>query len=226
MQFTYTVVPLKEGALPLPSVEFCYFNPETKQYQTLKSAGQFVSVKPAIRAPQPNPVIAEQPTVKTKTAAQQNPLTPHHSFDHPNVLEAPQWIHSHTTWFWPIQLMLALGFITSIGLYKRIQKPTHHTHKHYKQTVAHLEHDLQQAFQQQQSIAFYAATHALIEYELIHHGSSLEAALGGKLAQLSADQVQLLRTLEQRYQEGQFGRHNVPMPDSLDAIKNLIHTLR
>ena len=207
MQFTYTVVPLKEGALPLPSVEFFYFNPETKQYQTLKSAGQFVSVKPAIRAPQPNPVIAEQPTGKTKTAAQQNPITPHHSFDH-------------------IQLMLALGFITSIGLYKRIQKPTHHTHKHYKQTVTHLEHDLQHAFQQQQSVAFYAATHALIECELIHHGSSLEAALGGKLAQLSTDQIQLLRTLEQRYQEGQFGRHNVPMPDSLDAIKNLIHTLR
>lgn len=226
MQFTYTIVPLKEGALSLPSVEFCYFNPETKRYQTLKSAEQFVSVKPAIRAPQPTPVVTEQPAVKTKPAPQPKPMVPQCSFDHTNVIGAPQWIHPRTAWFWPIQLMLALGFAVSICLYKRIQKPTHRTHKHYKQNIAQLEQDLQQAFQQQQSVALYAAAHALIECELIHNGGSLEAALEGKLSRLSSDQIQLLRTLEQRYQEGKFGRHNVPMPDSLDSIKNLIHTLR
>jgi len=41
---SYTLVPQYQGKYPIPAVEFSFFNPKTKSYQTVKSAEQLVDV--------------------------------------------------------------------------------------------------------------------------------------------------------------------------------------
>ena len=41
---SYTLVPQYQGKYPIPAVEFSFFNPKTKRYETVKSAEQFVDV--------------------------------------------------------------------------------------------------------------------------------------------------------------------------------------
>jgi hypothetical protein len=41
---SYTLVPQYQGKYPIPAVEFSFFNPKTKRYETVKSAEQLVDV--------------------------------------------------------------------------------------------------------------------------------------------------------------------------------------
>ncbi len=54
--YEYVLVPQKSGELVIPAVSFSYFNPDIKQYQTIKSKSYTIKVAPSLTKKTPTPL--------------------------------------------------------------------------------------------------------------------------------------------------------------------------
>ena len=220
IHFTYTLVPLKDGNVPLPTVEFCYFQPIKGQYETLKSVPETLSVKPAIR--QFSPSSATSPTdapSKTKTPARVQ-------HEHTITMEPITQVSAPSSLvFWAVQCLI--GTIMTLGTlrYRRTHTASYVMQKASKQQSSTLRKSLDEAFAKKDGAAVYAAAHAWIEFVLKQKQTSVDALLQNPQCPLSDAQKNQLRTLEQTYQQSRFGCMKIDCPSSLDEILKLLEAL-
>ena len=220
IHFTYTLVPLKDGNVPLPTVEFCYFQPIKGQYETLKSVPETLSVKPAIR--QFSPSSATSPTdapSKTKTPARVQ-------HEHTITMEPITQVSTPSSLvFWAVQCLI--GTIMTLGTlrYRRTHTASYVMQKASKQQSSTLRKSLDEAFAKKDGAAVYAAAHAWIEFVLKQKQTSVDALLQNPQCPLSDAQKNQLRTLEQTYQQSRFGCMKIDCPSSLDEILKLLEAL-
>ena len=220
IHFTYTLVPLKDGNVPLPTVEFCYFQPIKGQYETLKSVPDTLSVKPAIRQFSPSSVTSptDAPS-KTKTPARVQ-------HEHTITMEPITQVSTPSSLvFWAVQCLI--GTIMTLGTlrYRRTHTASYVTQKASKQQSNTLRKSLDEAFAKKDGVAVYAAAHASIEFVLKQKQTSVDALLQNPQCPLSDAQKNQLRTLEQTYQQSRFGCMRIDCPNSLDEILKLLEAL-
>ena len=220
IHFTYTLVPLKDGNVPLPTVEFCYFQPIKGQYETLKSVSETLSVKPAIRQFSPSSVTSptDAPS-KTKTPARVQ-------HEHTITMEPITQVSTPSSLvFWAVQCLI--GTIMTLGTlrYRRTHTASYVTQKASKQQSSTLRKALDEAFAKKDGAAVYAAAHASIEFVLKQKQTSVDALLQNPQCPLSDAQKNQLRTLEQTYQQSRFGCMKIDCPSSLDEILKLLEAL-
>ena len=220
IHFTYTLVPLKDGNVPLPTVEFCYFQPIKGQYETLKSVPETLSVKPAIRQFSPSSVTSptDAPS-KTKTPARVQ-------HEHTITMEPITQVSTPSSLvFWAVQCLI--GTIMTLGTlrYRRTHTASYVMQKASKQQSSTLRKALDEAFAKKDGAAVYAAAHAWIEFVLKQKQTSVDALLQNPQCPLSDAQKNQLRTLEQTYQQSRFGCMKIDCPSSLDEILKLLEAL-
>ena len=220
IHFTYTLVPLKDGNVPLPTVEFCYFQPIKGQYETLKSVPDTLSVKPAIRQFSPSSVTSptDAPS-KAKTPARVQ-------HEHTITMEPITQVSTPSSLvFWAVQCLI--GTVMTLGMlrYRRTHTASYVTQKASKQQSNTLRKSLDEAFAKKDGAAVYAAAHASIEFVLKQKQTSVDALLQDPKSPLSDAQKTQLRTLEQTYQQSRFGCMKIDCPSSLDEILKLLEAL-
>jgi len=218
IHFTYTLVPLKDGNVPLPTVEFCYFQPIKEQYETLKSVPDTLSVKPAIRQFSPSGVMSptEAPT-RTKPAIQH---------EHTITMEPITQVSTPSSLvFWAIQCLIGTLLLLGALRYRKTHTAKYVTQKASKQQSNTLRKALEEAFAKKDGAAVYAAAHASIEFVLKQKQTSVDALLQNPQCPLSDAQKNQLRTLEQTYQQSRFGCMKIDCPSSLDEILKLLEAL-
>ena len=218
IHFTYTLVPLKDGNVPLPTVEFCYFQPIKEQYETLKSVPETLSVKPAIRRFSPSSVTSptEAPT-KTKPAVQH---------EHTITMEPITQVSTPSSLlFWAIQCLIGILLLLSALRYRKTHTAKYVTQKASKQQSNTLRKALEEAFAKKDGAAVYAAAHASIEFVLKQKQTSVDAVLQDPQSPLSDAQKTQLRLLEQTYQQSRFGCMKIDCPSSLEDILKLLEAL-
>ena len=220
IHFTYTLVPLKDGNVPLPTVEFCYFQPIKEQYETLKSVPDTLSIKPAIRQFSPSSVTSptDAPN-KTKTPAR---VQHEHTITMEPITQAST---PSSLVFWAIQCLI--GTVMTLGTlrYRRTHTASYVTQKASKQQSGTLRKALDEAFAKKDGAAVYAAAHASIEFVLKQKQTSVDALLQDPKSPLSDAQKTQLRTLEQTYQQSRFGCMKIDCPNSLEDILKLLEVL-
>lgn len=220
IHFTYTLVPLKDGNVPLPTVEFCYFQPFKGQYETLKSAPETLSVKPAIRQFSPSSVTSptDAPN-KTKTPAR---VQHEHTITMEPITQAST---PSSLIFWAVQCLI--GTVMTLGTlrYRRTHTASYVTQKASKQQSSTLRKSLEEAFAKKDGAAVYVAAHAWIEFALKQKQTSVDAILQDPQCPLSDAQKNQLRTLEQTYQQSRFGCMKIDCPSSLEDILKLLEAL-
>ena len=218
IHFTYTLVPLKDGNVPLPTVEFCYFQPIKGQYETLTSVPTTLSVKPAIRQFSPSGVTSptEAPT-KTKPAVQH---------EHTITMEPITQVSTPSSLlFWVIQCLIGIIVTLCTLRYRKTHTASYVTQKASKQQSNTLRKTLEEAFAKKDGAAVYAAAHAWIEFVLKQKQTSVDALLQDPQCPLSDAQKTQLRLLEQTYQQSRFGCMKIDCPSSLDEILKLLEAL-
>ena len=220
IHFTYTIVPLQEGKLPLPTVEFCYFHPIEGQYETLTSVSETLSVKPAIR-----PISQSSFSVPMSVASTKANATPARPKHERTITMEPITQVSPTSPFWFIQCAIAAAILFGTLLYRKTHTRSYVTQKASQQQSGSLRKALDEAFQRKDGAAVYAAAHALIEFTLKQKQTNIDAVLQNPPPSLSNAQQTQLRMLEQTYQESRFGRVNIDCPGSLDGILKLLEAL-
>ena len=220
IHFTYTLVPLKDGNVPLPTVEFCYFQPIKEQYETLKSVPDTLSVKPAIRQFSPSSVTSptDAPN-KTKTPARVQ-------HEHTITMEPITQVSTPPSLvFWAVQCLIGIILFLGALRYRKTHTTKYVTQKASKQQSNTLRKTLDEAFAKKDGAAVYAAAHAWIEFVLKQKQTSVDALLQNPQCPLSDAQKNQLRTLEQTYQQSRFGCMNIDCPNSLDEILKLLEAL-
>ena len=220
IHFTYTLVPLKDGNVPLPTVEFCYFQPIKGQYETLTSTPETLSVKPAIRQFSPSSVTSptDAPTkAKPKSAVQH---------EHTITMEPITQVSTPSSLvFWAIQCLIGTILFLGALRYRKTHTAKYVTQKASKQQSNTLRKALDEAFAKKDGAAVYAAAHAWIEFALKQKQTSVDALLQNPQCPLSDAQKNQLRTLEQTYQQSRFGCMKIDCPNSLDEILKLLEAL-
>lgn len=221
IHFTYTLVPLKDGSVPLPTVEFGYFQPIKGKYETLTSTPETLSVKLAIR--QFSPSSATSPTDAPATAkANPSRVTHEHTITMEPITQAPA---ASPLLFWTIQCLI--GTIMMLGTlhYRKTHTMSYVTQKASKQQSSTLRNALDEAFAKKDGAAVYAAAHAWIEFALKQKQTSIDAILQDQQNSLSDAQKTQLRSLEQTYQQSRFGCVKIDCPSSLEDILKLLEAL-
>ncbi len=220
IHFTYTLVPLKDGNVPLPTVEFCYFQPIKGQYETLTSVPETLSVKPAIRQFSPSSVTS--PT-DAPTKAKPKPAVQH---EHTITMEPITQVSAPSSLvFWAIQCLIGIILFLGTLCYRKTHTTKYVAQKASKQQSNTLRKALDEAFAKKDGAAVYAAAHAWIEFVLKQKQTSVDALLQNPQCPLSDAQKNQLRTLEQTYQQSRFGCMKIDCPSSLDEILKLLETL-
>lgn len=220
IHFTYTLVPLKDGNVPLPTVEFCYFQPMRNRYETLTSAPETLSVKPAIRQFSPSSVTSptDAPTKARPKSAVQH--------EHTITMEPITQVSTPSSLvFWAIQCLIGTLLLLGALRYRKTHTAKYVTQEASKQQSNTLRKALEEAFAKKDGAAVYAAAHAWIEFVLKQKQTSVEALLQNPQCPLSDAQKNQLRTLEQTYQQSRFGCMKIDCPNSLDEILKLLEVL-
>ena len=216
LTFKYTLVPLKEGLVDLPTVSFCFFNTATDQYENIsRKASAPISVKPALHAPVITPGNSAPEVVNEK---QKNKINePHYSI----TLDAVEW-ESACPYFWVWQALLGcftLIFATSAIRYRKINhNPAYATKLQREKQIVHLSQALNSAFKHQQAVEVYTILHELLTVLLERRTNAMET--------LSPEQKHLLQEIEQHYQETQFGQKQCTCPQNFSQIKKLLKDLK
>lgn len=216
LTFKYTLVPLKEGLIDLPSVGFCFFNTTTDQYENVsRKTSAPISVKPALHTSIPTPVTTESEAQTEKIKAKVS--EPHYSV----TLDAIEW-ESTRSHFWIWQALLGcftLVFAISAIRYRKINhNPAYATKLQREKRIAHLSQELNGAFKRQQAVQVYMILHDLLTLFLEGKTNATES--------LSQEQKNLLSEIEQYYQESQFGQKQCTCPQNFSQIKKLLKDLR
>ena len=219
IHFTYTLVPLQEGRVPLPIVEFCYFQPFKGSYETLTSAPQMLSVKPGIR---PASSLGALPT--PGAAAKQKPARPkrEHTITMEPLTPAPT---ASSLLFWLTQCLIGTVMLFGTLRYRKTHTASYVTQKASKQQSNTLRKALDEAFSKKDGAAVYATAHAMLEFALKQKNTSTDAVLQSSSSVLSDAQKNQLRLLEQTYQQSRFGCMKIDCPNSLDEILKLLEAL-
>lgn len=215
LTFKYTLVPLKEGLVDLPTVNFCFFNTTTDQYENVSSkASAPISVKPALH-PVSTPVTAETKAEPETTKAKIN--EPHYSV----TLDAIEWESTHS-YFWIWQALLSCFTLIFAGFavrYRRINhNPAYATKLQHEKHISYLSHKLNSAFKHQNAVEIYTTLHDLLTLLLGRRTNATE--------NLSQEQKNLLSEIEQHYQETQFGQKQCTCPQNISQIKKLLKDLK
>lgn len=212
LTFKYTLVPLKEGLINLPTVNFCFFNITTDRYENIsRKASSSISVKPALHTSTPISITPTPEAVveKNKTKVKETSC---------NVtLDAVEWeaTHSHF-WGWQILLgCLTLTFTLGAIRYRNIKYNPNYARE---KQIASLSQKLNSAFKHQQAIEIYTILHDLLSLLTEGNTSAVES--------LSAEQKDLMQEIEQRYQEVQFGQKQCSCPQNFSQIKKLLKDLK
>ena len=216
LTFKYTLVPLKEGLIDLPTVNFCFFNTTTDQYENVsRQASAPIFVKPALRAPIST---VTTPEINSEKSTQKNKVNePHYSI----TLDTVVWESEHSSfWIWQALLgCLTLTFIASAIRYRKINyDPSYAVKLQREKQIAQLSHKLNNAFKRQQAVEIYTALHELLTLLMEIKPRAVE--------NLSAEQKNLLNEIEQRYQETQFGQKQCACPKDFSQIKKLLKDLK
>ena len=221
MHFTYTLVPLKEGNVPLPSVTFCFFNPVNGQYETLTSESKALSVKPAIR--QPSSIPTTSAVSPSSPSAEEIPAKDSSSEssigEHTITMEPITWVSS-TSLFWWIQGFLSIVVIIGGWRYRKTHTNNYRMQQASKQQLQRLQRTLQEAFRQKDGVGVYTAAHEYLEWKLQKRGSSITAILQD--SRFSEEQRKRLQNFEQTYQASRFGQMSIECPPSLKEMQQFL----
>ena len=220
IHFTYTLVPLKDGNVPLPTVEFCYFQPIKGQYETLKSTPETLSVKPAIRQFSPSSVTS--PTDAPTKAKPKSAVKHEHAITMEPITQVAT---PSSLLFWIIQCLIGTILFLGTLRWRRTHTANYVTQKASKQQSNALRKSLDEAFAKKDGAAVYAAAHAWIEFVLKQKQTSVDAILQNPQSPLSDAQKTQLQTLEQTYQQSRFGCMKIDCPNSLEDILKLLEAL-
>lgn len=216
LTFKYTLVPLKEGLMDLPTINFCFFNTTTDQYENIsRKASAPISVKPALHTTVPNttPVV---PKVESK---QNKPKTNevHYSIS----IDTVEWMDTRSH-FWFYQILLGcftLIFTILAVRYRKIKhNPAYALKLQHEKQIANLSCKLNDAFKHQQTIEVYTILHDLLALLTERNTTAVE--------RLSSEQKNLLRSIEQQYQEAKFGQKQCTCPQNFSQIKKLLKDLK
>lgn len=216
LTFKYTLVPLKEGLIDLPVVDFCFFNTMTDQYERIsRKASAPISVKPALHTPVATSTIPTPEASHEKSKAKVNE-------SHINVtLDAVEWESTHSS-FWGWQALLTCFtsiFIASAFRYRKINhNPAYAVKLQREKQIVHLSRKLNSAFKHQQAVEIYTTLHELLTLLMKGESNAME--------NLSSEQKNLLNEIEQRYQESQFGQKQCACPEDFSQIKKLLKDLK
>lgn len=105
---TYTLVPQEVGTFEIPSMQFAYFNPKTRDYSTIDLKGFNLHVSKGTATG----VVEQKEISKSMTDILHIKALKH------NLSKEPVYVY-HKLWYWGLYVLLAAMLITAIFVYRR-----------------------------------------------------------------------------------------------------------
>jgi hypothetical protein len=199
--FEQSVIPLKNGNVPLPAASFSYFDPAAKQYVTIPIALPEITVTGT-----PPPLASASPDGGTGSAA--TPETPSPAELLPNRVEIGSLRTTLTpvyrqTWFWAVQgVLLSLPLLGAIflALHSRSAADDGLTERTRHQRALRLEEDaMADAVRRDDAPAFFVAARHAIQLQLGARWTVRPEAL--TLGEIRSRDPQLAATLEPLFKQ-------------------------
>ena len=221
LNYKYMLVPLVSGNVTLPKTIFTFLNPKQGKYETLERgfSPNTLYVKPALHA-STHDITAPSTSAKTTQKPTHNAI----------FIDKVVW-ESNTSTFYFVQLLLGISTVIFLVIawrhYYITHSPTYETKKIHKQQLRTFYKNLQVAFHNKNGLEFYNAIYQLIELLLKNkHLAWNDIFNNDQRITLSNDEKDLLKKIENFYQESKFGRSHFDCPTDLLPFKKLIHTLK
>ena len=216
LTFKYTLVPLKDGSIDLPTVNFCFFNTTTDRSENVsRKAPAPITVKPALHTSVSTPIATDPGQKPEEIKVKVN--EPHYSV----TLDPIEWESQHSSfWIWQILLgCFTLAFAIVAGRYCKINHdPAYAKKLQREKQISHLSKVLNTAFKRRQAVEVYTTLHDLLSLLLERKDNARES--------LSPEQRNLVDEIERHYQEVQFGQKQCACPQNFSQIRKLLKDLK